>query len=257
MSSNKNSVSDTSFMPNDSVQPNSIFNESLFKELSILEKVSINQKTTCIDCLFPLCTPNEYEVYNTNTNEILYEFQEDSACLERFCFYRCRGFLMKINNIVSSDNNKSVLVEGRKTCGIGIISCFGCEKPKIIVDVKTPHGFMLGKIAMNWNSCCCPTCSSRIDIIDNTGKLLYIIKANRFAIGSYCWHCTKCCDILYHIIQNDKKVGNMKKLSCENCRICCTKGDQFSIIFPTIATAEEKMLLIIGCVLIDYQSFYL
>ena len=268
MSINKSSATDSSLVPdksappiiipNHSAPPIIIPNQSLFKELAGLEKVNINQRTSCLDYIFPLCTPNKYEVLNYDTNEILYEFKEESECFERACCYTCRGFLMKINNIVTSNNNISVLLEGTKPFGVGLILYFGCQKPKIFVNVKTPQGFILGKIAMNWNSCCCPTCSTQIEIIDNTGKLIYIIRANSFAIGIYCCcHCTKCFEILYHIIQNDIKVGKMKKLTCDSCRICWTKGDQFSIFFPPQATPEEKMLLIIGCILIDYQSFFL
>ena len=48
----------------------------------------------------------------------------------------------------------------------------------------------------------------------------------------------------------------MRKKSCNSCRICCTKSDKYTIKFPRLSTPEEKILLIIGCILIDYQSFY-
>jgi hypothetical protein len=231
--------------------------KSYFEELAGLKQVLINQKTSCVDCLCSICLPNKYEVLNPNTNNKLYELQEFSNFCERFCFYRCRGFKMIINNFVNSINNISVILEGRKACTGGIIECFGCGKPKILVDVKTPQGFVLGKIAMNWKSCCCPACTSRIDIIDNAGILKYVIKANCFSIGTHCYFITKCCDILYHIKQNKEKVGKIEKISCDSCRTCITKADQFCIYFPPNATPEEKMLLIIGAILIDYQSFYL
>ena len=121
----------------------------------------------------------------------------------------------------------------------------------------SPQGYYLGKVEMNWDSCCCVYfCNPRIEILDNTGQIKYTIFANCYSIGVYCGCYTKCCDILYHIIQDNKRVGSMKKIPCDSCRICCTKADQFTLNLPKLATPEEKILLIIGCILIDYQSFW-
>ena len=236
--------------------PNSLMTQNYFPELEGIDKVEVDQDTTFIDFIGACFLPNKYKVYYPGTDKKLFEFQEKSDCCERWFFYKCRSFNMRIYNC-SNNNNVSVILEGDKICAGGVISCFGCGKPKMSIRAISPQGYYLGKVAMYWNSCCCVSCCKpRIEIIDNTGRIKYAIIANCYSIGSFYYKLTKCCDILYHIIQDNKRVGSMTKIPCDSCRICCTKADQFTIKFPKLATPEDKMLLIIGCILIDYQSFY-
>ena len=237
--------------------PNPLMTQNLFPELEGIENVEIDQNTGCIDCIGPCCLPNKYVAYYPGTDKKLFEFEEKSDCCERWCCFKCRSFNMRIYNSSKNSNIVSIILEGDKNCAGGVISCFGCGKPKMSIRAISPQGYYLGKVAMNWDSCCCVSCCHpRIEILDNTGQIKYTIFANCFSIGSYCSKCTKCCDILYHIVQDNKRVGSMTKIPCDSCRICCTKADQFTINLPKLATQEEKMLLIIGCILIDYQSFY-
>ena len=237
--------------------PNSLMVQTYFPELEGIEKVKIDQDTTCIDCISPFFLSNKYSVYYPGTNNKLYEFHEKSNCCERFFFFKCRAFNMRIYNISNNSNNSSVILEGDKRFAGGIISIFGCGKPKMSIRVLSPQGYYLGKVAMNWDNCCCASCCNpRVEIIDNAGRIKYTIFANCFSIGSYYYRLTKCCDILYHIIQDNKKVGSITKIPCDSCRICFTKADQYTLKFPKLSTPEDKMLLIIGCILIDYQSFY-
>ena len=47
----------------------------------------------------------------------------------------------------------------------------------------------------------------------------------------------------------------MRKLSARNFGEFFTKADSYRIDFPAKATPEEKMLLIIAGLMIDYQNF--
>ena len=237
---------------------NPLFSRTLFPDLSDLNIIDINQVTNCADCLFPVCFANDYEVLNESGQKI-YHLKEKSGCCERICCYKCRGFNLKINKTITVNNNFNIFLEGEKDCKLDYFECFGCGKPSISINVKSPKGSFLGKVSVNWSSCCCPKCSTRIEIFNSYNQLKYVIKANSCCcnIGTYYNHLPKCCDILYNIYQNKEKIGKIEKLSCSSCRIFCTKGDKYRIYFPSIATPEEKMLLIIGCLLIDYQSFYL
>ena len=71
------------------------------------------------------------------------------------------------------------------------------------------------------------------------------------------WYCARCCSILYNIT-DDKgaKVGQVEKLSCDGLGTCCPKADNYSIRFPPDASPGEKMLIIVGTILLDFLSFF-
>ena len=238
--------------------PANTISQTLFPDLLDLDIIDINQDTNCADCLFPVCFANDYEVLN-ELGQKIYHLKEKSGCCERIFCYNCRGFNLTINKTITVNNNSNISLEGEKDCKLDYFECFGCGKPSISINVKYPKDSFLGKVSVNWNSCCFPKCSTRIEIFNSNNQLKYVIKANSCCcnIGICYNHLPKCCDILYNIYQNKEIIGKIEKLCCSNYRIFCTKGDKYRIYFPPIATPEEKMLLIIGCLLIDYQSFYL
>ena len=49
----------------------------------------------------------------------------------------------------------------------------------------------------------------------------------------------------------------LKKLKCSSCYTFCPKGDNYDISFPPNASPEEKFLIIIGVILLDYLSFFI
>ena len=221
-----------------------------------LSSVDIFQDTGCIDCLFPLCISNKYRCHAPGETQKWYEFQEESDCCERCCLYSCRSFTMNISNIVSPKNNISVLMEGKKPLSHICCCGCGCGRQSLSVDLKSPQGMKLGSAKLNFDSCFCAILKNHIEIIDKTDQLKYSIKPNCFWIGYACGCCSKCYEILYHIYQDDVEVGNITKLSCDGIRLFCTKADNLTINFPLQASPEEKMLIIIGVILLDYISFY-
>ena len=61
-------------------------------------------------------------------------------------------------------------------------------------------------------------------------------------------------EIEFKIIQNQEVVGMMKKITATMCENF-TKADSYKISFPNKVTPEEKILLIVAGLLIDYQNF--
>ena len=247
---------------------------SCFGELDGIEQVEIRQEASCLDYCFPRCSDNQYKVYykpgNTgagDSEKVLYELSEEgTSCPEKCCCYKCHSFTMKINNLVSERNTSSVTLEGKKKFAMGIIcNFFGCEKPVLPMEVKSPQVFVLGKAAMNWSLCCCSCCSSKIEITDNGGNVKYTVEGNICCpVGCYYDNaCTKICSCSYKINQKDEQsqksqsVGVIKKNCCCSCRTWCTKAVDYTIDFPPQASPEEKMLIIVSAILLDSQSYYL
>jgi len=112
------------------------------------------------------------------------------------------------NDIINVPNIPTELLckyLSEKDCKLDYYGCFGCGKPSISINVKSPKGSFLGKVSVNWSSCCCPKCSTRIEIFNSYNQLKYVIKANSCCcnIGICYNHLPKCCDILYNIYQNN------------------------------------------------------
>ena len=72
--------------------PNYLMEQNYFPELEGIEKVEIDEDTTCIDCIGACCLPNKYSVYFPGTDKKLFEFQEKSDCCERWFFFKCKIF---------------------------------------------------------------------------------------------------------------------------------------------------------------------
>jgi hypothetical protein len=235
--------------------PPLINEQGYFNELSDLNSVDIVQKTSYIDYLCP-CTENVFQVhYPDKQKRILYEMYEKSDCCERCCCFRLRSFNMKINNMTSQKNPNSILMDAHKICALPCIYGCGCGKPEITIDMKSPVQSHLGKVRMDYESCFCAICENRIDITDKSGNLRYVIKKSGVCIGCFGGCFCKCCSFDFDICENNNIVGKITKLTCDRIRIFCTKADIYTINFPSNASPEEKMLLIMGTILLDSLNF--
>ena len=236
------------------IKAQAIPGENIFPELNKLEYVNIEQQQSCIDCLCPDCTNNEYVAVNPTTKQRLYEFREDSHICERSCCFSCRGFVMNIRN----REGVSVIVdiEGHKGCSLPCFCTFGCGKPTIKCNVKTPAGYKLGHVKFNFDSACCALWYNRIDIYTGKDFPKYRIKRHRCCIACHLGIWAKCCDCSYDIYEENAIVGEVVKLQCSSFFTFCPKSDNYQIRFPLNATPDEKMLLLIGTLLLDYTTYY-
>ena len=239
--------------------PPLINSQGYFNELSSLNSVDIVQKTQCIDFFCGTCTENVFQVhYPDKKKRIIYEMHETSECCERCCCYRCRSFEMRVNNIINPQNQNSILMRGNKNCAIPCIYGCGCGKPEITINMDSPVTSYFGKVRMNYNNCFCAIFDNRIDILDKTGQLRYMIKRNCICIACFCGfssNCCKCCSLDFDIYEKNIVVGKITKLICDRIRIYCTKGDIYTINFPSSASPDDKMLLIMATILLDSLNF--
>ena len=65
---------------------------------------------------------------------------------------------------------------------------------------------------MNWKCCCFPLCTSSIDILDNLGNVVYVLKGNQCCcpVGFNCARLVKCCDIPFTIYKEKKNLEKLK-----------------------------------------------
>ena len=253
---NQNEVNETNdAILNPNNLPVGLNSSSYLSHLSSLSSVVIKQRATCVECLNTRCVPNYYNVKHPLTDETLFEFKEKSGLLERYFCFQCRSYTMNVNSVPNYENNTYVKLKGNKQLTLPCLCGCGCGKPVFSMDIQFPQGGRIGRAKMNFNKCFCAICENRIDILDSNNNLRYVIKPNCFCIGCYCGCFAKCCTIEYHIYENNNIVGKLEKLSCDGLKTCCPKADYYLINFPTQATPEDKMLLIVGAILLDYISF--
>ena len=159
-------------------------NLHLVSELANLKKVKIIQDVEFIDCCCPTCTQNKYSIIDPITDIKLFDFKEQSSCVERCCCFPCRGFMMKISNL--GGNNIHNTYDGEKGCSLPCILGNGCGQPSIKVSLTAPNHKFLGSVKMDYESCCCSICSHKIVIRDEKKNIRYHIQRT-----SYCIACLK------------------------------------------------------------------
>lgn len=246
-------------------------NNTLFPELVGKEVLEMMQLTNCLDYYLPNCTDNKYDVYyhgKDDEKKTLYEIREEDTeiCQQFFC-YKCHKFNLKVHGVASDENDNPVTLEARKQFDCGIYDCiWGCGNAELPVEVRSKQKGIFGKIILNYDSCCCACCSSRLEIMDEKGQVIYTVKGNCpiYPVGCFCNHCIiRCCNCPYNIYQGGPgqglgpEVGMIEKKCCSSCRECCTKACDYKITFPHDAIPEDKMLIIMATTLLDSQSFFL
>ena len=233
-------------------------NLELVPELANLKKVKIIQDVEFIDCCCAICTQNKYSVMIPQTDEKIFDFKENGSCPERFCCFRCRGFMMKISNL--GGNARLNTYDGEKGCSLPCLDGNGCGQPSIKVTLTAPHHKFLGSVKMDYENCMCSICSHKIVIRDEKKNIKYHIQRSCYCIACYIpiFSCLpKPCDILYHIYEGNQVVGEVKRVKCSGCLTFCPKGDNYDINFPENASPVDKFLIINGVILLDYLSFFL
>ena len=244
---------------------NSLSTQDLFPELSnetlvYMKELNNGCLDCCCSCYFSLnCTKNKYEVYSlTNNKSFICSLNEEEI---DFCPCNCRGFKMSIN---STSNNRGINLIAEKNCKCGVYYCFGCGKPSVYIKVLGPQNTLFGRIKLNFNCCMTLCCTHRLEIMDASNKILYIIIANNCLcpIGIECHKLGKCCNCRYLIIKgenrNSRPDGQITKIFCESCCCdCLTKSDSYRIQFPSYATPVEKMMIIIAATFVDHNSFFI
>ena len=119
------------------------------------------------------------------------------------------------------------------------------------MDVKlTDTGTRLGMVREPFT--CCDLDS---EIYDPRGNLRYEVVGNCCQMGLCCGaDMKKLATIRFDITQNNMIVGSIRKLGASFGEFF-TKADSYQIQFPPNATPEEKMLIIINGLMIDYLYF--
>ena len=232
---------------------NFVYIEDPLTELSHSTGAIIRQQVEFLEVLTGCETQNRYHVFLQTPMGLKYAFKcsERSTCCARCCCPGdCRSLEMIIRHVISFDQLQGdlakIFISCEKPCKIGC--CCFCRP---VMDVRlADSGVRLGTVREPF--ACCDLDS---EVYDSAGNLRYEVEGDCCQIGLCCGDTVKkLASVEFKIKQNGATVGMLRKLGA-NFGEFFTKADSYQIIFPQNATPEEKMLLIIDGLMIDYQYF--
>jgi hypothetical protein len=116
----------------------------------------------------------------------------------------------------------------------------------------------LGKVVNDF-SCC----EMFFSLYDKTNTCVYQIKGTIWQIGVYnrqqnncacCKSCQQAFLFIHDLRQGGKKVGIIEKRGRGFSELV-SDADNFSVLFPIKANAEERTLIMVACLLLDFRYF--
>ena len=232
---------------------NMVFVTDPLAELQTATGAFVTQTPSVIQTMTGFALPNTYNVFVQTPMGMKYMFRarEYSSCCARCC---CEGdsrpLTMEVKHIASlaefQSNISKVYLTIDKPCKC---SCFCCCRP--YMDVRhVDTGKFFGRIREPFACCDLVT-----EVYDCTGNLRYTLNANCCQDGLCCGAaCQKLMDIQFDILQGGAVVGRLCKVPADFAEFW-SKADSYSVQFPPMATPEEKMLLIVAALMIDYSFF--
>ena len=227
------------------------------QELALSTGVLIRQQPQFFEQISGCETPNRYFVFSQSPQtgfKMLFLCKEQSECCQRnCCAASMREFVMDIKHIA----NVGAINENFSNSFVHVNKPFKCtccclERPEMIATYAAGNE-IVGKVKQPF-SCCDPI----FTIYDNAGTMRYFVHADCCQCGICCTgFCAKMSEAVFNVYRDGnmghpvgsivKKVANLSEL--------VTSADSYQVNFPADAKPNEKLLLIITTLMIDYQFF--
>ena len=227
------------------------------QELALSPSVLIRQQPQFFEQISGCESPNRYFVFSQSPQtgfKMLFKCKEQSECCQRnCCSASMREFVMDIKHIA----NAGALNENFQNSFVHVNKPFKCtccclERPEMIANYSA-NGELVGKVKQPF-SCCDPI----FTIYDNAGTIRYYIYADCCQCGLCCsGPCAKMSEVTFNIYRDanmGQPIGSIVK-KIANFSELITSADSYQVNFPADARPNEKLLLIITGLMIDYQFF--
>lgn len=222
-------------------------------ELAASSGAVICQQVDMFQAMTGCQTQNRYHVFLQTPMGLKYAFKcsERSGCCARCCCSgECRSMQMVVRHVISLDQLEGdlakIFLRIDKPCKMGC--CCLCRP---YMDIRlADNGKYLGKVRQT-----CTCCDEDYEIYNAKGHMKYKINGDCCQVGFCCGSSgQKMSNIYFSVLQNGVIVGEIKKLRASWGEYF-TKADSYQVTFPANATPEEKMVLIMSGLMIDYQVF--
>ena len=230
--------------------------------ISLLENINeivVSQEADILEAVMGCQQPNNYHVYGRmkdgQLSYILKCREFSSCCMRICCSVDSREFSMKIKSAIQGEYENTddeefsdSLININKSCRC---PCICCIRPKMNIFL-TDKNKKLGSVEHDF-SCCDPIFS----IYDKNDNEIFYITAECCQCGLICRNnflgkTDECHFFIYKSGEATAPVGDICKKAAKSM---FSIADNYSIILPNNSTPEEKVLLTIAGIMIDYQYF--
>lgn len=229
---------------------------TLKAKLVDISEIVVQQESDIVEAVLGCQQPNNYHIYGRQPDgelTYLYKLREFSSCIMRICCpVNCRGFTMKMKLVSSYENkydkdftNHLMILE--KNLKIPFLCLI---RPEITIKVVEDNIY-LGMIEKSF-TCCDPSFA----VYNENNEIVKQIETECCQCGFICRNNSlgKTDDVHFYIYNpNDrsKPIGDI----CKKTESVFSIADSYSVIYPVKIPPEEKILLSIVAVMIDYQYF--
>ena len=227
-------------------------------QLKNISELIVKQEADISEIFFSCCCqqPNNYHVYSRELNghlNYIYKLREFSGACNRFFIpVNCREFTMKMKII--TDKKK----KGDKDFSDSLITiqkdfkipCLCLIRPEMVVNLAKEKT-LIGRVENNF-SIFDPT----FTIYNEEDEVVKYIEASccqwGYLFRNYsCGKSEDCKFLIYNSKEKNKPIGHIVKKT----ESVYSLGDNYHVVFPDKTPPEEKFLLSIVAVLIDYQYY--
>ena len=222
-------------------------------ELSSSTGALINQEPAYLESDGKCSSANVYHVFIQSPSAGLkYAFKcnEISSCCARCCCSPdTRPLTMDIKHISSPAEFNADLSKTyfsiKKPCMCPFL-CI-CRPYMEVRNTDTDKNF--GKIRHP-----CKFCGSAFEVINEDNTVKYKIEGGCCEVGMCCFNCAKSKNVQFRIMEGENQNGLITKTPSKGYEKY-SNADSYTVQFPGKASPEEKMLLIVAALMIDYQYF--
>lgn len=232
-----------------------VYVEDPLSELNNCTEVVIKQQPEFFEMITGCETANRYHVFGVTPQGMKYLFkcmERSDWCMRACCPSNIREFNMEIYHIV----NGGIQINSKKFANAFKplkCSCFCCNRPEILVNMGE-ESTLVGRIKHKF-SCFDP----EFEVFESNGNLKYFVHADCCQCGLLCSNniCGKFSTAVFNIysVGTNSLVATISKMSAQSYSEVVTDADSYKVTFPSDASPNDKILLIVLGLMIDYQYF--
>jgi hypothetical protein len=233
--------------------------EYLKSLLENINEIVISQEADILEAVMGCQQPNNYHVYGRMKDgqlSYILKCREFSSCCMRFC---CsvdnRQFTMKIKSSIqggyeNTDDEEcsDSLINIIKDCRCPCICCIRPEMEIFLTDKNKKLGTVENGFSF---------CDPIFNIYDHNDNEIFYITADCCQCGLICRNnfLGKTDECHFFIYKSDERTTPIGDICKKAAKSMFSIADNYSIILPNNSTPEEKVLLTIAGIMIDYQYF--
>ena len=225
-------------------------------QLTNISELIVQQEPDISEAICGCQQPNNYHIYTRERNgslSYIYKLREFSGdCNRIFCPVNCREFTMKMklmnehSNKYDTNFNNSLMTMKRDWR----IPCLCCLRPEIVIDLKKEK-IRVGKVEQSF-----AFCDPCFTVYNENDEKIYYIEADCCQCGFICRNYSlgkteDCQFLIYNWNYRDKAIGYIMKKT----ESVYSLADNYLVYFPSKIQPEDKFLLSIVAVMIDYQYY--